>query len=45
MSAQGGGERRLPPVTQLGMTSLALIVTGGIYLAATCPNTCQSRRR
>jgi hypothetical protein len=27
-------ERRLPPVTQLGMLSLALIVAGGIYLAA-----------
>ena len=27
-------ERRLPPVTQLGMLSLALIVTGGIYLAS-----------
>jgi peptidoglycan/LPS O-acetylase OafA/YrhL len=31
-------ERRLPPVTQLGMTSLALIVAGGIYLAAHIPN-------
>jgi hypothetical protein len=31
------GERRLPPVTQLGMTSLALIVAGGIYLAAHLP--------
>lgn len=30
-------ERRLPPVTQLGMTSLALIVIGGIYLAAHLP--------
>jgi hypothetical protein len=30
-------ERRLPPVTQIGMTSLALIVTGGIYLAAHLP--------
>jgi hypothetical protein len=27
-------ERRLPPVTQLGMLSLALIVAGGIYLAS-----------
>lgn len=30
-------ERRLPPVTQLGMLSLALIVTGGIYLASHLP--------
>ncbi|MBS1878578.1 MAG: hypothetical protein JST31_03595 [Actinobacteria bacterium] len=30
-------ERRLPPVTQLGMTSLALIVAGGIYLASNLP--------
>jgi hypothetical protein len=27
-------ERRLPPVTELGMLSLALIVAGGIYLAS-----------
>jgi len=27
-------ERRLPPVTQVGMTSLALIVASGIYLSA-----------
>lgn len=33
------GEREdLPPVTQLGMTSLALIVAGGIYLASHIPN-------
>ncbi|HXQ00265.1 MAG TPA: hypothetical protein VN845_09415 [Solirubrobacteraceae bacterium] len=31
-------ERRLPPVTQLGMLSLALIVAGGIYLAAHLPH-------
>jgi hypothetical protein len=31
-------ERRLPPVTAVGMTSLALIVAGGIYLAAHLPN-------
>ncbi|MFZ1155700.1 MAG: hypothetical protein WAN93_12435 [Solirubrobacteraceae bacterium] len=31
-------ERRLPPVTQIGMTSLALIVTGGIYLSAHLPH-------
>jgi hypothetical protein len=31
-------ERRLPPVTQVGMLSLALIVAGGIYLAAHLPH-------
>jgi hypothetical protein len=31
------GERRLPPVTQLGMFSLALIVAAGIYLSAHLP--------
>lgn len=30
-------ERPLPPVTQLGMLSLALIVAGGIYLASHLP--------
>ena len=30
-------ERRLPPVTEIGMASLALIVAGGIYLAAHIP--------
>jgi hypothetical protein len=30
-------ERRLPPVTAIGMTSLALIVAGGIYLSAHLP--------
>jgi hypothetical protein len=30
-------ERRMPPVTEIGMTSLALIVAGGIYLAAHLP--------
>jgi hypothetical protein len=30
-------ERRLPPVTEVGMTSLALIVAGGIYLSAHLP--------
>jgi len=30
-------QRRLPPVTELGMLSLALIVAGGIYLAAHLP--------
>lgn len=28
---------KLPPVTEIGMTSLALIVIGGIYLAAHLP--------
>jgi len=32
-----GTERSLPPVTQLAMTSLALIVAGGIYLASHIP--------
>jgi hypothetical protein len=32
-----GEERQLPPVTQLGMASLALIVAGGIYLSAHLP--------
>ncbi len=31
------GERKLPPVTLLGMISLALIVAGGIYLSAHLP--------
>ena len=30
-------ERRLPPVTQLGMLSLSLIVAGVIYLSAHLP--------
>jgi hypothetical protein len=30
-------ERKLPPVTQIGMLSLALIVAGGIYLASHIP--------
>jgi hypothetical protein len=30
-------EHKLPPVTELGMTSLALIVVGGIYLSAHLP--------
>jgi hypothetical protein len=30
-------ERSLPPVTQLGMLSLAFIVAGGIYLSAHIP--------
>ncbi len=33
----GMTERRLPPVTELGMASLALIVIGGIYLSAHLP--------
>jgi hypothetical protein len=31
-------EQKLPPVTAIGMTSLALIVAGGIYLSAHLPN-------
>ncbi len=30
-------EQKLPPVTQVAMTSLALIVAGGIYLSAHIP--------
>jgi hypothetical protein len=30
-------ERRYPPVTQVGMASLGLIVAGGIYLSAHLP--------
>lgn len=30
-------ERKLPPVTQIAMLSLALIVAGGIYLSAHLP--------
>lgn len=30
-------ERAVPPVTELGMASLALIIAGGIYLAAHLP--------
>ena len=36
--ALGMNERRLPPVTELGMASLALIVAGGIYLSAHLPS-------
>jgi hypothetical protein len=31
-------DQKLPPVTAIGMTSLALIVVGGIYLSAHLPN-------
>ncbi len=30
-------ERKLPPVAQIGMASLALIIAGGIYLASHIP--------
>jgi hypothetical protein len=33
----GAGAERFPPVTAVGMTSLGLIVVGGIYLAAHLP--------
>lgn len=39
-SGAGGGargERSLPPVTQLGMLSLALVLAGGIYLSSHLP--------
>lgn len=32
-----GSERKLPPVTEVGMLSLALIVAGGIYLSSHLP--------
>ena len=38
-------ERRLPPVTQVAMVSLALIVAGGIYLSAHIPAACAARPR
>ena len=31
-------QQRLPPVTQLGMLSLALVIAGGIYLTAHLPS-------
>ncbi len=31
-------ERKIPPVTELAMVSLSLIVIGGIYLSAHLPN-------
>jgi hypothetical protein len=38
MSAHGQAEEvRLPPVTALGMLSLALVLVGGIYLSAHLP--------
>ncbi|HLI59531.1 MAG TPA: hypothetical protein VKV21_07670 [Solirubrobacteraceae bacterium] len=33
----GAAEPRLPPVTEIGMASLALIIAGGIYLSAHLP--------
>jgi len=33
----GVGSRRLPPVTQVGMASLGLIIAGGIYLSSYLP--------
>jgi hypothetical protein len=36
-SAGRGEDARLPPVTQVGMLSLALIVAAGIYLSAHLP--------
>ncbi|HEY2479782.1 MAG TPA: hypothetical protein VGI17_13770 [Solirubrobacterales bacterium] len=37
MEAEMTTERPMPPVTQVGMASLGLIVAGGIYLAAHLP--------
>jgi hypothetical protein len=37
LAAAMSDERRLPPVTEVAMTSLALIVAGGIYLVAHLP--------
>ena len=37
-SLPGVNEPSYPPVTELGMASLALIVAGGIYLASHIPN-------
>jgi hypothetical protein len=37
MSEAAVAEPRLPPVTEIGMASLALIVIAGIYLAAHLP--------
>lgn len=34
---ESGSELHFPPVTQVGMASLALIIIGGIYLAAHLP--------
>jgi hypothetical protein len=34
---RGGGRAKLPPVAELGTATLALIVVGGIYLAAYLP--------
>jgi hypothetical protein len=36
-AAPAPAEARLPPVTEIGMASLALIVAGGIYLSAHLP--------
>ena len=36
-SADAAPQRPLPPFTQIGMGSLALIMTGGIYLSANIP--------
>jgi len=36
-AATASGADRFPPVTEIGMASLALILVGGIYLAAHIP--------
>jgi hypothetical protein len=35
--AVSGAVRRLPPITELAMASMALVIAGGIYLAAHLP--------
>lgn len=35
--AIGAGDRRLPPVTQLAVATMILVVAGGIYVAAYIP--------
>jgi hypothetical protein len=35
--AVSGTVRRLPPIAELAMTSMALVIAGGIYLAAHLP--------
>ena len=36
-SAESDSTARLPPVTQVAMASLALVIVGGVYLAAHAP--------
>jgi len=43
-AGEAARQRSLPPVTQLGMLSLALIVAGGIYLSAHLPGRALTRQ-